>query len=278
MTFKREFGYTRENFDQIRKTAAHYSGIALSEDKFDLVYARLIKRLRALEMKDFDEYCDLLNRDPREITPLISALTIHVTHFFRENHHFDYLAKECIPALIHAKAHHKHLRILSAGCSSGEEPYSIAIVLNEVIPDIARWNIKITAIDINPDIIQRASQGNYNKEAQKNLSLQRLHRWFNQLKTDDAEYAQVKPELRRLIDFKVMNLSENHWHLKDSYDIIFCRNVVIYFDLALQRKVFDKFADLLNPHGYLFIGYSEILYRISDRFQNIGRNVYKKIR
>ncbi len=278
MTFKREFGYTRQNFEQIRKTAAQYSGIALNEDKFDLVYARLIKRLRTLDMKDFDEYCELLKRDPKEITSLISALTIHVTHFFRENHHFEQLANECIPALVKAKGSNKHLRILSAGCSSGEEPYSIAIVLNEVIPDIKQWDIKITAIDINPDIIQRASQGIYNKEAQKTLSIQRLHKWFTRNTESDSEHAQVKPEIRRLVHFQVLNLSENNWDLKDTYDIIFCRNVVIYFDLALQRKIFNKFADILQPDGCLFIGYSEILYRICDRFQNIGRNVYKKIR
>lgn len=279
MPYEREFAYTEQNFEYLRRLAAEHAGVVLNNDKFEVIYARLVKRLRVLKLHDFNAYCHLLRtNNDMEINCFIGAVTTHVTHFFREPHHFDFLARECLPQLVKQKERTHKIRILSAGCSTGKEPYSIAMVLKENIPMLSQWDIKIIGVDIDSESLTQAKAGIFSEDQQGSLSELRIQKWFYKDATVPKGFMKIRPDLERLVEYKVVNLAKDKWPLYDTFDIIFCRNVVIYFDQELQSKVFNKFADIMSPDGILIIGYSEMLYKICDRFQNIGRTIYKKIR
>lgn len=206
---------------------------------------------------------------------LINAITTNLTFFFRENHHFDYLAQQVIPHLLEKNKASKKIRIWSAGCSTGEEPYSIATVLKETVP--ADWSARVLATDLDTTVVETARQGVYKVERLKGVSEARKKRWFLKGKGERDGLVKVKPELQEIIDFGQINLM-NEWPIKDKVDVIFCRNVVIYFDKPTQTKLFNRYADLLPDNGHLFIGHSESLYKICDRFELLGQTIYRKIR
>lgn len=272
----REFRFTDKDFIYIRKLVAEKTGIHLSEAKRDMVYSRLSRRLRTLNLDRFDRYCELLKDDKHdEMVQFINAITTNLTAFFRENHHFEYLKNTVLPGLFRTKAD-KRIRIWSAGCSTGEEPYSIAVIVKELARSHPGWDIKILATDLDTNVVQKASSGIYSMQRVNGISKERLHNYFQKssdIKTDEIRVAR---ELRELITFKQLNLMHD-WPMKGPFDVIFCRNVVIYFDKNTQRKLFDRYANLLSDDGHLFIGHSESLFKVSDRFKLIGGTMYQKI-
>ena len=277
MESQREFEFDDRNFQNIRKVVRELSGINLTEAKRELVYSRLSRRLRKLNLRSFDEYCALLkDTNGAELTEFVNAITTNLTSFFREGHHFDYLATKVIPELIATKDLSRRIRIWSAGCSTGEEPYSIAITLKEAIPRHQDWDVRILATDIDSNVIARAQTGIYDQERVDGMPRQRLQRWF--LKGTGRHEGSVKviPELKELIAFRQLNLMGS-WPMKSSFDIIFCRNVVIYFDKNTQRTLFNRYADKLIENGYLFVGHSESLFKVTDRFQLIGKTIYARV-
>ena len=272
------FSFTYNDFKYISNLLNDHAGIRLGTTKRELVYARLSKRLRALGMQTFGEYCDLLrDGDAQELTHCINAITTNVTTFFREIHHFEFLEKTVLPALIEQKGSTamRRLRIWSAGCSSGEEPYSIEIVLREQAA-LQSWDALVLATDLDTHILEQANKGHYNVKQLEKVSPERCKRWFRAGTGNNANLVRVVPELRERIRFRQLNL-KNKWPMRGPFDVIFCRNVVIYFDKEMQKKLFNRFADILAPNGYLFIGHSESLFGISDRFEVAGRTIYKKI-
>lgn len=269
---QREFPMTSANFEFIQKTAMSWTGINLSDHKRNMIYGRLSRRLRALGMADFNQYCRLLGENPgAEKTQFINSITTNLTSFFRENHHFEYLAGTVIPYLMRANASNKRIRVWSAGCSTGEEPYSIAMVFSG-FSALKGWDVKILATDLDTNVVARGAAGIYPEERVEGIP-DKYRQYFKRDKHSDS--VKVKESVRNLIHFKQLNLL-HEWPMRGRFDVIFCRNVVIYFDLDTQKTLFNRYADLLTDRAHLFIGHSENLHKVTDRFTSIGRTIYQK--
>lgn len=278
--YKKEFLFTDTDFAYLSKMASELAGISMPSGKRELIYGRLVKRLRVLGLKDFKQYCAYLDEgDSDERTHFINSITTNVTSFFRENHHFDYLADTLLPALVSKKKMESkpRLRIWSAGCSSGKEPYSIAMVLRESIPDIDRWDAKILATDLDSNILEVARAGVYPKEHLKEIALSRQKRWFQMGKGVNEKSIKVTDDIKQMVTYKKLNLTES-WPMKGKFDMIFCRNVTIYFDRETRIKLLDRFAEHLHDGGCLFVGHSESLFGLTQRFSTVGRTIHGKIR
>lgn len=273
----REFSFTDKHFSRIRKFVTAHTGIVLTDAKKDMVYGRLSKRIRKQFDGSFDAFCKAIDDGEKsEQEFLINAITTNLTAFFRENHHFEYLRDKLLPELIKQKQQSRKIRIWSAGCSTGEEPYSLAITLREAIKRVDDWDIKILATDLDANVVQHGQDGIYTLERISGLDQNRQKRWFQLGKGQNQGLVKAKPELQQMIHFKRLNLL-HEWPMKGRFDVIFCRNVVIYFDKATQSTLFERYADILNHGGYLFIGHSESLYKVSDRFASLGHTVYRQL-
>ena len=272
---EREFDFKDQDFNRVKAIVYNYAGIDLNESKKNLVYNRLSKRIRFLSMQTFSEYLDFVEaQGEAEFVHLINAITTNLTFFFRENHHFEYLINTVIPGLVSQNAAKKKIRVWSAGCSTGEEPYSIAIALKEAVP--TGWDAKVIATDLDSNVVNTGQRGVYKNDRLKGVSEERKKRWFLKGSGSQEGYVKVKPELQDIIEFGQLNLMDE-WPLKDAIDVIFCRNVVIYFDKPTQSKLFNRYADRLPNNGHLFIGHSESLYKVCDRFELLGQTIYKKL-
>lgn len=272
----KEYRFSDRDFQYIRRLIGGKTGIVLAEAKRAMVYGRLVRRLRILGFDDFAQYCRLLEEAPeRELGELINAITTNLTAFFREPHHFDYLRDTVVPDLLKRNAGTRRLRIWSAGCSTGEEPYSIAMVLAERLAAEPGWDWRVLASDLDTEVLAKAECGVYAWERVEGIAPQRLKRWFLRGGGGNHGMVKVRPELRDRIRCRRINLMEP-LPLRGPIDAIFCRNVVIYFDKATQRGVFEKFAGCLAAYGHLFIGHSETLFRVTDRFEPLGQTIYRR--
>lgn len=276
--YEREFSFDRKDFEYIRDLVGERTGIVLSDHKITMVYGRLSRRLRQLKLSTFSEYLKLLDDESgQELVEFTNALTTNLTSFFREPHHFEYLKNEAIPTLLKSRPNHR-LRIWSAGCSTGEEPYTIGITLHEAMESQLRnWDVKILATDLDTNVVQKGKDGTYDQERVNGIADSRLRKWFLKGRSNNSGKVSVSDRVRNLITFKQLNLL-HEWPMKGPFDIIFCRNVVIYFSKDTQRELFNRYADLLANDGYLFIGHSESLHKITDRFKLIGKTIYRKVR
>ncbi len=273
---RREFLYTQDDFNYIRKLVYDISGIQLSDAKQDMLYSRLARRLRVIQLGSFAEYCQYIKENyEQEITHTINAITTNLTHFFREEHHFDLMKQRIIPELEKNKPRGKCLRIWSAGCSTGEEPYSIAISLLNSLKHYSQWDAKILATDLDSNVIDKCKSGIYDKQRLEPVESQLARKWFK-TNTDNINQVIVSDQLKQLISFKRLNLM-NNWPIKGPFDIIFCRNVLIYFDKPTQQKLYRRFYDLLAPEGYLFLGHSEQLGEFQKNFTLLGKTSFKKL-
>ena len=276
---QREFLFTRQDFDFLRKLSNQYTGIVVSDDKFDMFYSRLSRRVRKLQLTSFSEYCELLRNKPdgEELVELVNAITTNLTAFFRENHHFVYLINSLVPELCEKYSRTRTIDVWSAGCSTGEEPYSLSISLLETLAVNEGWKAQIMATDIDSNVLSLAANGIYTMEQVNGISQERLRRWFQRGKGIQTGKVRLKPIVRDQIKFGQLNLMDE-WEMEGPMDIIFCRNVIIYFDKQSKIKLIERFADSLKKGGYLFIGHSESLYSISDRFELIGKTIYRKVK
>jgi chemotaxis protein methyltransferase CheR len=269
----REFTLSDSDFAHIVTRIQEASGIVLSDGKRDLVYGRLAPRLRKLGCASFAAYLRHLDEEggADEQIRLVNSITTNLTSFFREKHHFDRLADEIIPELRRSGGVPR-LRIWSAGCSSGQEPYSIGMVVKKTLVDLARWDALILATDIDSDMVAHAEAGVYDSSTAETIPAP----YSSFVRPSGPQTISVDGAVKALIRFKRLNLI-GPWPMSGSFDVIFCRNVVIYFDKDTQRTLFDRFADMLRPEGWLFIGHSESLHRVSDRFRHVGQTSYRKI-
>lgn len=270
---EREFVFSDQDFEIVREKLYAHAGIALSDYKKDMVYNRLIRRIRALLLNSFSEYFLYLERNPEEFSLFINALTTNLTAFFRESHHFDFLKNVILPEVNLSET--KRFRIWSAGCSMGEEPYSLAMTCLTSTVDVSRWDIKILATDIDSAVLHTATTGVYSLDRTDAMPQEFQTRFFRKGRGVHAGMARVSEELRQMITFKELNLMHS-WPMKGPLDVIFCRNVMIYFDKATQAVLLDRMADLLKPGGFLFVGHSESPFRLSERFKLIGNTIYQK--
>ncbi len=269
----KEFPMSDEDFTVLAATAYDISGIVLGDHKKELVYSRIARRVRKLNLANFSQYCQYLdiNKDS-ETNEFVNAITTNLTSFFRESHHFEYMAKTLIPIWKKEKRT-QPIRIWSSACSTGPEPYSIAITLNKNMP-VKQFDIKILATDLDGDVLNKARIGEYSIDDIEQLP-KAYHSSF--LRSKGSEVGLVKDSIKELIQFNRLNLL-GPWPIKHKFDVIFCRNVVIYFNKETQKELFDRLADQLVDGGHLFIGHSETLHGVSQRFESMGRTIYKKVR
>jgi chemotaxis protein methyltransferase CheR len=272
----REFDFGNEDFEALRKLVKEITGINLSDQKRELVYGRLARRLRVLHLRTFAEYRDLLASDGgREIGEFCNAITTNLTSFFRESHHFEYLRDQVLQPMVANRTASRRMRIWSAGCSTGEEAYSLAMTVIESIPDLRSWDVKILATDLDSDVLAKAQRGIYAAERVRAIGAQRLSRFFAERRGREGAAYEVKPELTSLITFRQLNLMHS-LPMKGPLDAIFCRNVVIYFDKDTQRELFSRIAQLQRPGNLLFLGHSESLFKVSESYTPIGKTVYRR--
>jgi len=273
-----EATFTDAIFEQICGMILDQTGIVLDHNKRDMVYSRLTRRLRALGIDDFADYCQRIALPGSdELQECINALTTNLTSFFREKHHFEFLAEQGLPEILkRQRGRTPRIRIWSAGCSTGKEPYSIAMVLHETLRPDQLSDCRILATDLDTEVLAQAASGIYEADGLDGVSEERRQRFFVNGRGAQAGYVRAQASLRELIAFRQLNLM-GPWPMKGPFDVLFCRNVVIYFDKATQRRLFDRFADLITDDGLLFIGHSESLHNVTDRFDLIGRSIYRKI-
>lgn len=252
------------------------AGIFLNETKASLVYSRLAKRIRKIGLKSFRNYCELVASDggAEERRQMLSLMTTNFTRFFREEHHFDHLRDTVLPGLMKRAKSGGRVRIWSAGCSQGQEPYTIALTILSMFPDVERYDFKLLATDIDPMVIAHAKAGIYDTSAIETVSPAMRKQWFKPAGRD-GEWS-VDPALRRLITFRELNLM-GKWPFRGPFDVLFCRNVVIYFDEPTQARIWGRYSDMLADGGWLYIGHSERLSgQAKDHFRTAGITTFEK--
>ena len=271
VTETREFPFSAEHFRLISERMYRFSGIRLPEAKREMVYARLARRLRALGIASFDDYVRFLELEPAEWEHCSNALTTNVTSFYREEHHFRALAE-------HAQATRRPgepFRVWSAGCSTGEEPYTIAMCLTEAI---GAGTFHVIASDLDTQVIAAAAEGVYPLQHVQALAPERQKRFFLRGSGRFEGKARVRPEIAAAIEFLRVNLMDAEWPIPPGLDAIFCRNVMIYFDKPTQRRLVERYAGLLRAGGLFFAGHAESLLDQGRHFRLRGQTVYELTR
>ena len=273
MIIEGEIPLSDREFDRIRSRLYDAAGISLSEAKRTLVITRLSKVVRACGLQSFEAYLDQLERSASaaEAQDFVNALTTNLTRFWREDHHFTHLV-DYVRGLtaVASRQADKRLRIWSAGCSTGQEPYTIALCLLEALPELRRWDFKILATDIDTAVLAKAATGVYPDSELNGLPVAQ-QRLFERL---DGGHVAVPRVAMNLVSFKPLNLMAE-WPMKGPFDAIFCRNVTIYFDKPTQGEVFARLGRILAPGGFLYIGHSESLGSAAGAFRSMGKTIYQ---
>lgn len=268
---EREFTWTDTDFNKVQALIYKRAGINLHDGKHAMVYSRLSRRLRDTGHNSFREYLTWLEAsDGAEWQEFINALTTNLTSFFREQHHFHILAEH-----LRARRNEQPWRLWCSAASTGEEPYSIVMTAAEALAGGADFSL--TASDIDSKVLATAAQGIYRMEDLKGVQSNMLQRFFLRGKAANAGMARVKPEWRQKINFLMVNLIQNNWPFKEPFDIVFCRNVMIYFDAPTQRQVLERIHRVMKPGGLLFVGHSENFSESRDLFALNGKTVYQRL-
>jgi len=273
-----EYPFTRADFRRIARMLHDDVGITLNETKAPLVYARLVKRLRTLGLRSFKDYCIIVGQASGvdERRAMAAALTTNVTRFFREPHHYDHFRKEQLPSLIERARKGGRVRLWSAGCSSGEEAYSLALTVLAGFPQAARLDVKILATDIDESMLERARDGLYSDPAVAPIDRALRRRWFGRDRDRNGQRQwSVGEELRGMVAFKSHNLN-GAWPMRGPFQTIFCRNVAIYFEEHVQDELWRRMAPMLSPDGLLYLGHSERI--TSPDYDHVGMTVYRRAR
>jgi chemotaxis protein methyltransferase CheR len=261
------------DFDRIRKLAFDYCGLNIESGKEDLVATRLAKLMRDRGIRSYGEYFDFVvaDKSSQALVSMIDSLTTNHTSFFREQQHFDFLDRTLFPAL----AGRPQFQIWSAACSSGEEPYSLAFAARDFFGEPGP-RVSILATDISTRVLEMAAKGIYAASRFRGIAMPVLQRHLLRGTGASSELFRVKPEIRATIEFRRVNLMEPFRSFTQPFPLILCRNAMIYFNAETQERLVDRFYDLLEPGGYLFIGHSESLNRITHRFEYVQPAVYRR--
>lgn len=267
---------SNEEFAYVCEFVYESTGIVLNVSKREMVYRRLTRIIRERKFKSFSQYYQLLKSDPDgEKNYFINAITTNLTSFFRENHHFEYLKEIELPKLIR-KNSNKRIRIWSSASSTGEEPYSIAITLMENIKAyLSEWDVRILATDIDSNVLTTGKKGIYEERRIEDLPSNIKQKYFKKGTGENENKVKVCSDLQNIITFKQLNLL-HEWPMKGPFDVIFCRNVIIYFDKKTQLDLFERYYEMLAPGGLLILGHSESLGDYQAYFENVGRTIFRK--
>lgn len=277
MSAEKEFGYNDKHFRFFQEQAKELAGVTLPDSKKEMTYSRLSRIIRKSNIKNFDDYCDLLREKNKNIVlEFVSSITTHHTFFMREAHHFFFLRDVILPEIISNNSARK-VRTWSAGASSGEEAYCISFIMRDFFDSLKGWDFKILATDVDECILEKARKGIYHKkDLRQHFTEEQINRYFNFSEKEENDY-EVKNSFKEIIHFKQFNFLDTVWPMAGPFDVIFCRNVVIYFDKKAQEYVFDRLASLLNPGGYLIIGHSESISSQNKKLKFLDKTIYRRI-
>jgi chemotaxis protein methyltransferase CheR len=268
-----------KDFDRIREHLRRSTGVRFEDKKLTLFRSRLAKRLRILGIESYTEYADYLTKhdlDRKELGIALNLVTTNLTSFFREAHHFEYLTQSAIPEILTSARRERTIRLWSSACSTGAEPYTLAIVLREALADHAGWQVEILGSDINTDVLAHAERGIFSAEEVRGVPDHLLRRHFQRGTGEHARDYRVHPETRRLVSFRQINLLRPWPQFTASFDCIFCRNVLIYFSPEDQRDVVAAFAARLRPGGFLMLGHSENVPTRGELFERLPKTVFRR--
>lgn len=267
----RDFDFTRSDFTRLQKLALRYCGVTIPDNKQALVYARIVRRLRDRNLPSFRAYCDLVERgDAEETRYMVGALTTHVTSFMREPHHFDFLSQEL--EALRCRANGQAVRAFSAGCSTGEEVYTLAMVMREALP---AHTIEVVGGDVDEECLATARKGVYRAKMLDPVRADWRRRYFSRGTGSNTGLARAKPVLHQMTSFRPLNLSRPLPSL-GTFDVVMCRNVLIYFEHDLARSICSRLAELLNPGGYLILGHSESTNALHPELERVGATVLQR--
>jgi len=268
---EREFAWRARDFDRVRRLIYQRAGISLQAGKHAMVYSRLSRRLRETGHDSFHSYLDWLeDSEGSEWQSFINALTTNLTAFFREAHHFDALAAE-----FKKFPRKSSWKIWCSAASTGEEPYSILMTAHENLGSGA--SVQLLASDIDTHVLETARRGVYTMDSLKGLSRERMQKFFLRGKSGNAGLVRFRPDLQQAVRFEVVNLVQDTWPFRNTFDMVFCRNVMIYFDRPTQRQVLERIHRVLEPGGLLFVGHSENFNEARDLFTLRGKTVYERM-
>lgn len=268
-----------KEFQDIRDFLFDHTGITLSDIKKDMVRSRLAKRLRAKQLGTYGEYLELVASQGTggpEHQELINCLTTNKTDFFRESHHFDFVRDKIVPQWIERsrRGGPKSIRVWCSACSTGEEPYTLAMVLRDQLPDREGWNIKVLATDIDTGVLDAAVRGDYGADQLRPIPVDMRRKYFTKQANTTDRFV-IRPEIRRMVTFRQLNLVAEQWPFQQRFDAIFCRNVLIYFNPETQHQLVNQFSRHLSKDGYLFLGHSESMSSMSHKFAPVGGTVFR---
>lgn len=275
MSHTKEFLMTEDDFKYIARVVYDSCGIVLGSHKKEMVYSRIARRIRSLRLKDCKSYIQYMEANRElEFSNFINSITTNLTSFFRESHHFDFLTNTAVNEIKDWHKQDRRVRIWSAGCSTGEEPYSIAMTLAEHFKR-PMWDLKILATDLDSNVLDTARKGVYQSDTVTGLSQEVTKNWFLHDKGHDN--CKVNDDLRSYIHYKRLNLLAS-WPMQGSFDIIFCRNVVIYFDQETKDSLFRRYSKMLRKGGYLILGHSESMnLKVQTQFKALGKTIYRNL-
>lgn len=270
---------SNSDFGRLRKLIYAQSGINLSADKKTMLELRIKRRLRGLNLNSFTEYCEYLfgaHGQKEEIVHLIDVVSTNKTDFFREPDHFEFLVRKAIPDLMARNESGRPLLIWSAGCSTGEEPYTLTIVLNEYGLAHPGFRFKVLATDISNTVLAKASQAVFAAAVVRPVAPELRRKYFMRSRTPDSDRLRVVPELRQLVEFRRLNFMDADFGLKQKVDVFFCRNVIIYFDRPTQQRILQKLTNQLVAGGYAFVGHSESLHDMDLPLVAVAPAAYRR--
>jgi chemotaxis protein methyltransferase CheR len=276
----REQVISSSDFTRLRRLIYDETGITLSTAKQTMLEGRIRRRLKALAIESYREYCGYLFSEggrEEELVHLIDAVTTNKTDFFREPRHFDFLLSRAVPAHVAEIGNRRPFLVWSAGCSSGEEPYTLAMVLSEYGRMHAGFSFRILATDVSTSVLEKAVRGVYSTDAVRPVGQELRTRYLMRGRERDCARVRVVPELRRLIEFRRLNFMDAEYGIEDQFDAVFCRNVIIYFDRPTQQGILGKITRCLRPGGHLFMGHSETLHQLDLPVAPVAPALYRRI-
>jgi chemotaxis protein methyltransferase CheR len=276
----REESISNADFGRLRSLIYAQSGINLNDDKKTMLELRIKRRLKSLELTSFSEYCEYLfghQGQKEEIIHFLDVVTTNKTDFFREPDHFDYLVQKALPELIAQNGCERQILVWSAGCSTGEEPYTLAMVMNEFREAHSGFHFRVLATDISTTVLAKAKLGVYSEEAVKTVAPNLRRKYFMRSRDPDSKLLRVVPELRQIVEFQRLNFKDADYGIREKIDVIFCRNVIIYFDRPTQEQILQKLTQYLLPGGYAFVGHSEALHGMDLPLVPIAPALYRRI-
>jgi chemotaxis protein methyltransferase CheR len=271
---------SNKDFGRLRTLIYAESGINLNDDKKTMLELRIKRRLKSLELTSFSDYCEYLfghQGQKEEIVHFLDVVTTNKTDFFREPDHFDYLVQKALPELIARNGSDRSVLVWSAGCSTGEEPYTLAMVMNEFGQTHPGFHFTVLATDISATVLDKAKMGVYSEEVARPVSTDLRRKYFMRSRDRNSNLLRVVPELRQMVEFRRLNLKDRDYGITEKVDVIFCRNVIIYFDRDTQEQILQKLTHHLLPGGYAFVGHSEALHGMDLPLTPIAPALYRRI-